>query len=303
MSGAFIMRIRAGYLEVLACTLTWGTIGSIVKDVDVPAPVIVFVRLVLGFAVVIGYMAVRGRLAQLRPGARPAILATAGIVLAVHWVMLFESFKRLEVASTILIVYLGPVLMAVAAPFVLRERLRAISVASLALAFGGIALIAVPDLGGIDRVGLVLALGSAVLFAVLMLVGKILSYHYEPAAIVVWQLGVAALVLTPALTQARVTDLRSNALMLVFLGVVHSGVLGIVFFHAMRALQAQQLGVMLYLEPASAVMYAWWLLGERPGLNTLAGGVLVVIAGIAIILSDRATATGAGARVLVEETG
>lgn len=279
----------------MACTLTWGTIGSIVKHVDVPAAVIVFVRLILGFVVVVGYMAVRGRLAQLRPGARPWLLASTGVVLAAHWVLLFEAFQRLTVASTILIVYLGPVLMAVAAPFVLRERLRAVSVGALALAFGGIALIAVPDLGGIDRLGLAFALCSAVLFALLMLVGKILSGHYEPAAIVVWQLGVAALVLTPALAQARATDLRSNAPVLLLLGVVHSGILGIVFFHAMRALQAQQLGVLLYLEPASAVLYAWWLLGERPGLNTFAGGVLIVAAGIIIILGDRVTAVSAGA--------
>jgi drug/metabolite transporter (DMT)-like permease len=64
-------------------------------------------------------------------------------------------------------------------------------------------------------------------------------------------------------------------------------VLGIVFFHAVRALPAQELGVLYYLEPASAVAYAWWWLGETPAPGTLMGGALIVLAGVALIRGDR----------------
>ena len=281
------MKLRAGTLEIICCTLAWGTIGSIVDRISLPSSVIVFFRLALGFVVVFGWLALRGRLGDLRLRARPALLIVSGVVLGVHWALLFEAYKRIGVDTTILIVFIGPVLWAVAAPFFLRERLRAASLVALAVAFGGIAMISIPKIGEVDGVGLAAALGSAVLFAVLILMGKLLTDHYEPAAIVVWQLGVAALLLSPALANASLHQIARGMPLLLVLGMVHSGLLGIVFFHAVRALPTQELGVLFYLEPGSAVLYAWWWLSEKPSALTLAGGALIVLAGIGIILADR----------------
>jgi drug/metabolite transporter (DMT)-like permease len=49
----------------------------------------------------------------------------------------------------------------------------------------------------------------------------------------------------------------------------------------------QRLGVLYYLEPASAILYAWWWVHEHPSAVTLAGGALIVLAGLAIIVTDR----------------
>jgi drug/metabolite transporter (DMT)-like permease len=285
------MRLRAGTAEIVCCTLAWGTIGSIVDRISLPSSVIVFFRLSLGFVVVLGWLAVRGRLAELRLRARPVVLIASGIVLGVHWALLFAAYKRIGVDTTILIVFIGPVLWAVAAPFILRERLRATSVAALAIAFGGIALISIPKVGHVDGLGLGAAFGSAVLFAVLILLGKLLTSHYEPAAIVVWQLGVAAVLMSPSLAGASLHQIGRGFPLLLLLGMVYSGLLGIVFFHAVRALPTQELGVLFYLEPASAVLYAWWWLSEKPTGLTLVGGVLIVLAGIGIIVADRKVGT------------
>ena len=89
-----------------------------------------------GLVVVLGWLVVRGRLADLRLRARPVVLIVSGVVLGVHWALLFEAYKRIGVDTTILIVFIGPVLWAVAAPFFLHERLRRTSVVALAIAFG-----------------------------------------------------------------------------------------------------------------------------------------------------------------------
>jgi drug/metabolite transporter (DMT)-like permease len=281
------MRLRAGTVEIISCTLAWGTIGSIVNRISLPSSVIVFFRLSLGFVVVFAWLAMRGRLHSLRLSARPVLLITSGIVLGVHWALLFAAYKRIGVDTTILIVFIGPVLWAVAAPFFLRERLRPSSLLALATAFGGIALISIPKVGTVDGLGLAAAFGSAVLFAVLILMGKLLTDHYEPAAIVVWQLGVAAVLLSPSLAGASLRQIGRGFPLLLVLGMVFSGLLGIVFFHAVRALPTQELGVLFYLEPASAVLYAWWWLSEKPTALTLVGGALIVVAGIGIIVADR----------------
>jgi drug/metabolite transporter (DMT)-like permease len=126
-----------------------------------------------------------------------------------------------------------------------------------------------------------------VLFAVLLLVTKIATEEYPPTAIVVWQQGVATVLLSPALAGASAHEVAHSLPLLVLLGAVYTGMLGIVLFYAVRALEAQQIGVFWYLEPASAVLFAWWLLGEHPAASTIAGGLLIVLAGVGIIVAGR----------------
>lgn len=253
-----------------------------------PSGVVAFWRLALGALVAFGWAAASGRLPQLRLRAHRLLLVATGVVLGIHWVLEFEAFERLDVATAILIVFVGPVLWVLGAPAVLGERLRPLALGSLAVAFAGLGLITLPGIGSIDAWGIASALGAAVLFAALILGGKLLTAHYEPIALTVWQLAIGSVVVAPFLVRADAGEVARAFPLLVVLGAAYTGVLGILFFRAVRALEAQQLGVLFYLEPASAVLYAWAFLDERPAAATLAGGVLIVAAGLAIILAGRA---------------
>ncbi|HEX9776108.1 MAG TPA: DMT family transporter [Actinomycetota bacterium] len=286
------MSARRGFAGFGVCTLSWGSLGVLVRQIDLDAPTIVFFRLAFGLAVVLAWVLARGRAAELRPGGDAPLLVASGIVLGAHWALEFEAFQRLDVAAAILIVFVGPVLMAAAAPRVLGERLRARTVVALVAAFAGIVLIALPRIERVDAPGLLTAGGSAVLFAVLMLMGKVLTRRHSAPAIVTWQLGVATALAWPFLLGADGGEIARALPLLVLLGVVFTGVLGVLFFEAVSVLEAQQFGVLFYLEPASAVLYAWVFLGERPLATTLAGGAMIVAAGLAIIVADRGAARG-----------
>ena len=83
------MRSRTGYAELVTCGLVWGSIGVLVKQSPVTAPVIVFFRLALGAAVVFAWLAFRGRLAEARLRGRRLLLVSSGFTLALHWVFFF----------------------------------------------------------------------------------------------------------------------------------------------------------------------------------------------------------------------
>lgn len=281
------MQIRRGYLEIVLCTLTWGTIGPITHHLALPPAVIAFFREAFGLVVVSAWLLARRRWHELRPRKHIGLMVFSGMVLSAHWALQFEAFKRTSVATAILVIFLGPVLTAAAAPLVLRERARPVAYAALGVAFGGLALISLAKIGHASATGLLAALGSAAGFGTLLLCDKVLTREYTPASIVVWQLVVAMIVLSPALASTSARAVGHGLGWLALLGIVHTGMLGIVFFHAVRALEMQRLGVLYYLEPASAIVYAWWLVHERPTAMTLVGGALIVLAGLAIIWTDR----------------
>jgi len=278
------VRSRTGYLELIVCGLVWGSIGVIVKEVDVSAAVIVFFRLSIGALSVLAWCAIRGRVSELRLGTHRGLLFAAGVVLALHWLTFFEAYKRLSVATTILIVYVGPVLIAAAAPAVLGERLERRTIYALALSVVGIGLIAVPSASAGDAFGFACAGVAAVSFAAIVLMLKRLTPHYRPAGITVWQLGVAALVLSPALIGGSGNEIARAAPALMMLGILHTGVTGILYVSALTIVPAQQVSILVYLEPVTAVLWAWAVLGESPTLATLAGGVMIVLAGLVIVV-------------------
>lgn len=283
--------MRRGYPELIAATIVWGSIGVVVKEIDVPAPAIVFVRLALGSAVVVAWFAARRRLAALRLGPARGLLVVAGVILALHWWLMFEAFKRLDVATTILVVYLGPVLMAAGAPVFLKERLERRTIVALGVSLGGIALITAPSMERLDGAGLAAAAGAAVLFAAVVLAGKRLTEFYEPPALVAWQVGIAAVVMIPGAFSASSAALRDALPELLLLGVVMTGVAGILYFRALARVKAQHVGILMYLEPVSAVLYAWALLSESPAALTLVGGALIVGAGATIVAGTAAPAS------------
>jgi drug/metabolite transporter (DMT)-like permease len=278
------MRSRTGYLELILCGLVWGSIGVFVKQLDVSAAVLVFFRLSLGAVSVLVIWAARGKLHELRLREKRGLVVAAGVLLAIHWVAFFEAYKRLSVATTILIIYVGPVLIAAAAPAVLGERLERRTLYALALSVGGITLIALPSSATGDAQGYLAAAIAAVLFAAVVLTLKKAASDNPAPAVVVWQLGVAALVVSPALVGSSGHEIARAIPGLLTLGIVHTGLIGILYVSALTIVPAQQVSILVYLEPVTAVLWAWGVLGESPSLATLAGGVLIIAAGLLIVV-------------------
>ena len=71
------------------------------------------------------------------------------------------------------------------------------------------------------------------------------------------------------------------------LGLVHTGATVAAYLYALARVPATNAGIMGYIEPVSAVFFSWWQLHEPLRWTSVAGGALIVVAGIAVVLSSR----------------
>jgi drug/metabolite transporter (DMT)-like permease len=71
------------------------------------------------------------------------------------------------------------------------------------------------------------------------------------------------------------------------LGALFTGLAGFVFWESMRHVPMAAVSVVMYLEPASAVVWAALFLGEVPNVTAWIGVALVIVGGLVA-----ATATG-----------
>jgi drug/metabolite transporter (DMT)-like permease len=93
------------------------------------------------------------------------------------------------------------------------------------------------------------------------------------------ELIVASVLLAPA-TYRAVTDHGDQFVTFIILGAIFTGLAGYVYWEAMRHLPVALTSVVMYLEPASAVIWAAVFLDESPNLLVWMGVVLVIAGGV-----------------------
>jgi len=284
-------------IVLAAVGVVWGTIGVIVRDVPLPAVVIVSGR--VWFAALTLAVLRRWRRQPLFAGAIHSRVAVAsGALLAAHWVALFAALQRAPIGTVLLITYLAPVGIAALAPRVLGERVPVHILVALGIAAVGTAIVVQPSSAGGHRTGIVLALLAACSYVALTLVSKPQANQFGASSLALVQFTVAGVVLVPFAAAAHWGHPRWSWLWVVLLGIVHTAGGVSLLWWALTQLPATTTGVFTYLEPASAVLFGWVFLHEKPSSWTLVGGMLVVAAGIMVV---RASAGPANVRIVKPE--
>lgn len=179
-------------LRLLSGVLGAGMFVSVkaVSD-DVPLGQIVFFRSFFAIIPLLVFLWIRNEfphgLMTKRPGGH-FIRASFGAI------ALFTSFAavaRLNVAEAVLIAQLSPVLMAIAAVFLLSERFTVWRLGGLGLGFAGVVILVWPELdgGSTDRarlIGYFIGLVSAVLSALSLIMVRSLNKTESPGAIALY---------------------------------------------------------------------------------------------------------------------
>lgn len=307
------------YLVLGLVTALWGTIPVLAGLSDLPAALIVAIRLWTGaicLALVLGADAWRSRRAEHRvlghrqgveqneaqvqgkggagagQGNAPRLLSvqplrcalTAG-VLGAHWLALFAAYQRAPAGTVILVVYLAPLGVAALAPRLLGERLGGRTVAALATATMGFALLAAPAAHSAGAMGLVLSLLASGLFVALIVLSKPLASIYGGLRLAFMELAGAGLMMIPVAVATRWPPPAASWLWVVAIGVVHTALGITLYLNVLAKVPATHIGIMSYLEPVVVVLAAWWWLGQRPTPAMVVGGLLVVGAGIGVAVS------------------
>ena len=286
-------RHTLGSLLIAGCALTWGFVGVLVREIDLPALVIVFFRVSFSAAAVALVLLVARRRDLMRfPQGRVLLL---GVMLAAHWSLYFAAIKETSVASAVLITYAAPIFMALLAPVLIREHVPALSIGALAVSMAGITLISVSGGSGDEAVratGVVLALFAAITYALLIVLIKRWAADVHPTTLIVWQEGTAAVVLAPALLFADFGSISSTDFgYLALLGTILTGFTGVIYVGALKWVPATTAGILAYMEPVAAALLASALLGEELTPAVVVGGLAIVAAGVAVALR---TPDGAG---------
>lgn len=277
-----------GYLLVALAALLWGSLGPVARlafDAGVDPLELAFWRAAIAGALFAAHAAARGRIRVARRDVPGLVLfAFLGVTLF-YW----SYLRAVEIGGAALaavLLYTAPAWVALAAAVWLGETLTRRTLAALALALGGVALVALGG-GGQTRVspaGIAWGLVSGLSYAAYYLFGKRWFARYEAPTLFLYALPLGALSLLPAVRFAPKGASAWAAIL--FIAVVPTYLAYLLYSHGLRRVEATRAAMVATLEPVVAAAAAYLAWGERLGAAGTLGGVLV-LAGVLVATTRR----------------
>lgn len=266
----------------ITAMLIFGSIGLFVKGINLPSGQIALVRGIIGCSFLLAALPVLKQTISwkaVKPNLIPLLLSGAAI--GFNWILLFEAYKYTSIANATLSYYFAPVFVLFLSPILLKERLTFLKTLCILSAVLGMYFI-VGKSGGAgdsDLVGIGFGLSAAVLYAGVVITNKFLK-GLSGIETTLIQIGAASVVLLPyiLLTQRMQIfslDLRSFLLLLV-VGIIHTGLAYLMYFTAVRHLSGQTIAVFSYIDPISAIILSAVVLNEELTLLQITGGLLIL---------------------------
>jgi DME family drug/metabolite transporter len=280
-------------LSVAGLAASWGFIALIVAHVRLDAAVLAFYRVAIAAAtLLVVLLALRRPDLAALPRPRLKMLLVGG-GLGGHWFLYFETIKLASVAVAVVTVYTAPIFLALLAPLALPESRSRIALAALVPGAAGVILIALGGTnGGHARpLGIACGLGAGITYAILVIGTKQLSAQLPVVTVQLWSMVAASVVLAPvAFTAARPFPRGGEIGYVLLLGLAFTALSSYVYIWLLRRVTAQAAGLLAYLEPVSAALLAWAILGQHLGWAVVVGGLLVIAAGLLVVLYEPADA-------------
>lgn len=272
------------YIMLITAMLIWGSIGIFRRSIPVPSEFLAFIRGLTGALFMCIIFALK-KDASFRQVKKQSIvlLALTGALIGINWIFLFEAFNYTTVATATLCYYMEPTMVILMAPLFFSQRLTLSQLAITILTILGMILVSgIIDNGEIkpdDITGIIFGLSAAFCYALIVISNKRIEAidTYLKTFI---QLSVAAIAMIPYLIYTAgftgLPDDTSTWLLILFVGIVHTGIAYALYFGAMKELSAQSVAICSYIDPISALIFSALLLGEALTPLGMLGAILII---------------------------
>ena len=197
---------------------------------------------------------------------------------------------KTEAANVIILQYTSTFWVFGLSPRLLGEKPQSRDLWILAVAMIGIAVIFVGN-AATDLVGLVIALGSGLCFALLTLMIRIMRDSDSAAVTLVNLLGSSLLLIPVVLLFGNLAVSGYALMLLVLLGVVQFGLPYYLYTLGLARIKAHQAALVTLVEPVLVPLWAYLAVGERIPQTTAVGGAVILAA---LLLFVRMARTGRG---------
>ncbi|MBO7422483.1 MAG: EamA family transporter [Oscillospiraceae bacterium] len=275
---------RKSLLMYVSSMLIFGSIGVFRRFIPLSSEFLAFARGLIGGLFLIAFVKLKNGKVRFHLSSRQLLwLIISGAIIGVNWIMLFEAYTFTTIATTTLCYYIAPIIVLIISPILFREKLTTRKIVCAVIAIIGMVLVSGvtngSDVQDSNMRGVFLALGAAVLYAIVIIINKKLVGidAYEKTIL---QLFSAGLVMVPyLLLSSGFGGGEWNTLTVVLLlvvGIVHTGISYALYFGSTDGLKAQTIAIFSYIDPVSAMFFSALFLHEITTITGVIGAIMIL---------------------------
>lgn len=268
-------------MQIILSMLIFGTIGVFRRWIPYPSSVVALARSVIGLAFLLLVRAAkRERVNRAAVKRNLWKLLLLGAMMGINWIFLFEAYNYTSVAAATMCYYMAPVFIILLSPIVFGEKITPRKGICAAVAVFGMVLVSDVLTSGLHGAkGLLFGLIAAALYAAVVIGNRTLKDISAEDRTVMQFAGAAAVMLPYVLLTVDLPALEptpSALLLLLLVGVVHTGIAYVLYFGGIASVSAQTAALLSYIDPVVAVILSLTILKEPMSPAAMLGAVLVI---------------------------
>lgn len=269
-------------IKFILAMLIFGSVGIFVKNINLPSIAIVQWRTMIGSMFLLLILIIQKRkidIENIKKNITPLILA--GIVLGANWAFMFEAFEYTSVGIVTVLYYCAPIVVFFLSPIIFKEKIRFKQVIGISAAIVGMIIInSFTNDDSSSSLGILYALISALFYAGVMISNKFID-EVDGISSTFIQLFVAMIVMTIYIFIATKNIIfipeKSDIMLVSIVGIIHTGIAYLLYISSMQSLKGQNISILSYIDPTSALMFAFIFLGEVLTFRQIIGAVLILV--------------------------
>ena len=286
-------------MEIAASSLILGTSATLIQVSTMPASLLLVTRMGLAGIVLAVVFFLSGGVAEVRRSGHLTRMVIVGFVVALEMIFYFVSIRASSVTVGVSLEYMAPVFVALLAPAVLHTRRERVDLVAVAVAVAGMVLLVLPAAaagdGAVTVPGVVFGLLAGLMFATaMMLISSMGGAGVRGSTFALFYCAGSVILLTPlAVWQTVGSGYRltlTDTLIVLVSGLVYTALCFSLFSNGLRYVRVEHAGILGYLEPVTAPLWAFLLIGEAPPVTTYVGGALIVAAGVLVMVFGKGEA-------------
>jgi drug/metabolite transporter (DMT)-like permease len=264
-------------LYILFAIFLWSSLGIFVRLSGVEVHILIFYSLIVSVIIqgiiILSIKNFRYDIPGIRRLKYPLIL---GFISFLNTYTYYYAFKNTTIANAVFTHYTAPIIVAFLSPIFLKENISKKIIFVIILASIGLWIM----LEGFSfkedhTAGIMAGLFSGLAYAIIIIFLRMHSQNFKPLVLCFFTNLFIIMMLAPF-----IREFPFNSLWIyMFMGIVHSTIAPILYYKGLQSVTANKAAILGYLEPVCAVSFSILFLNEMLGINTIIGGILIILSG------------------------
>ncbi len=286
-------KFNYGPILIILAACFWGSMGIFVRKLTAygfTSIQIVAIRVTLAALVFSLILLIRDRKGfKISPNDIPLFLGLGLGSILFFTVCYFAAITIMPLSTAAILLYTSPFWIMLMSVLFFREKMNAVKIIALIMAFGGCVLVSGISGEGITIVGLLLGLGSGIGYGLYSILGTIALKRYSPYTVTTYTFVIAAVgswfICRPKDMFTKFAD-APNLLWLIFfcfLTALITAVIPFLFYTlGLHMVEASKAGILATVEPMVATIIGIVFFSEK--LTILSGlGILLILVAVIIL--------------------